>query len=154
MPPEGSPRLAGASTEDIARRAGISQPYVFRLFGTKKDLLLAAAVGCFTETLDAMRGAAVGKQGEDALDAMGQAYMRLLNEDPRRLMLQMELYAAASDPEAPQEALATMTDDEHLFHLESPRQPNTFGFRQKKRLISPVEHTSSSPAFVRLASEI
>ena len=30
--------LHGASTEAIARRAGISQPYVFRLFGTKKEL--------------------------------------------------------------------------------------------------------------------
>ena len=91
--------LHGTSTEDIARRAGISQPYVFRLFGTKKELFLAAAAGCFAETLDAMREAAVGKQGEEALDAMGQAYMRLLNEDPRRLMLQMAMYAAASDPD-------------------------------------------------------
>ena len=31
---------AGTSTEAIAARAGISQPYLFRLFGTKKDLLL------------------------------------------------------------------------------------------------------------------
>ena len=33
--------LHGASTEDIARAAGISQPYLFRLFGTKKELYLA-----------------------------------------------------------------------------------------------------------------
>ena len=33
--------LHGASTEDIARAAGISQPYLFRLFGTKKQLYLA-----------------------------------------------------------------------------------------------------------------
>jgi AcrR family transcriptional regulator len=91
--------LHGTSTEDIARRAGISQPYVFRLFGTKKQLFLAAAAGCFAETLGAMHEAAVGMQGEEALAAMGQAYMRLLDEDPRRLMLQMELYAAASDPD-------------------------------------------------------
>jgi AcrR family transcriptional regulator len=92
--------LHGTSTEDIAKRAGISQPYVFRLFGTKKELFLLAAAGCLQETLDTMRQAAVGKQGEEALQAMGEAYMRLLNEDPRRLMLQMEMYAAAaSDPE-------------------------------------------------------
>ena len=35
--------LHGTSTEDIARRAGISQPYVFRLFGTKKELFMASA---------------------------------------------------------------------------------------------------------------
>ena len=28
--------LYGASTDTIARRAGLSQPYLFRLFGTKK----------------------------------------------------------------------------------------------------------------------
>src|SRR6266700_3589556 len=33
--------LAGTSTEDVARRAGISQPYLFRLFPTKKALFLA-----------------------------------------------------------------------------------------------------------------
>ncbi|MGH3145143.1 MAG: TetR/AcrR family transcriptional regulator, partial [Rubrobacter sp.] len=34
--------LHGASTEGIAERAGISQPYVFKLFGTKKGLFLSA----------------------------------------------------------------------------------------------------------------
>ena len=33
--------LAGTSTEEVARRAGISQPYLFRLFPTKKALFLA-----------------------------------------------------------------------------------------------------------------
>src|SRR4051794_41459597 len=32
----------GASTDDIARIAGVSQPYLFRLFGTKRELFLAA----------------------------------------------------------------------------------------------------------------
>ena len=91
--------LHGTSTEDIARRAGISQPYVFRLFGTKKELFLLSAQSCLQETLEAMRHAAVGKTGEEALQAMGQAYMDLLNDDPRRLRLQMEMYAAADDPE-------------------------------------------------------
>jgi AcrR family transcriptional regulator len=34
--------LDATSTEDIARRAGISQPYLFRLFETKKELFKAA----------------------------------------------------------------------------------------------------------------
>ena len=34
--------LHGTSTEEIARLAGVSQPYLFRLFGTKRDLFLAA----------------------------------------------------------------------------------------------------------------
>jgi AcrR family transcriptional regulator len=89
--------LHGTSTEDIARRAGISQPYVFRLFGTKKELFLATCARCMEETYMAMRDAAVGKQGTEALQAMGHAYMELLDDDPRRLMLQMHMYAASDD---------------------------------------------------------
>src|SRR3954471_1350837 len=89
--------LHGTSTEDIARRAGISQPYVFRLFGTKKELFLASCARCMEETLETMRAAAVGKTGEPALEAMGQAYVDMLTEDPRRLMGQMHMYAAAQD---------------------------------------------------------
>jgi AcrR family transcriptional regulator len=96
--------LHGTSTEDIARRAGISQPYVFRLFGTKKELFLASAASCMAETLETMREAAVGKTGEAALEAMGQAYVDMLAEDPRRLMLQMHMYAASDDDDVRQAA--------------------------------------------------
>ena len=41
--------LHGTSTEDIAKRAGISQPYVFRLFGSKKKLFAAACARCMRE---------------------------------------------------------------------------------------------------------
>src|SRR5215831_12727905 len=67
--------LHGASTEDIARRAGISQPYVFRLFGTKKELFRAVVTRCFRETLEMFQRAAEGKRGEAALEAMGDAYV-------------------------------------------------------------------------------
>src|ERR671939_2224601 len=67
--------LDGASTEAIAAAAGISQPYVFRLFGTKKDLFKAVAARSFRETLELFQRAAEGKRGQDALDAMGRAYM-------------------------------------------------------------------------------
>src|SRR3954470_2932298 len=66
--------LEGTSTEDIARRAGISQPYLFRLFGTKKELFKATAARCLRETLEMFQRAAEGKRGEEALQAMGAAY--------------------------------------------------------------------------------
>jgi AcrR family transcriptional regulator len=91
--------LYGTSTEDIAKRAGITQPYVFRLFGTKKDLFIAACERTMEETHAGMRDAAVGKTGKEALEAMGHAYIELLEQDPRRLMLQMHMYAAAEDPD-------------------------------------------------------
>jgi AcrR family transcriptional regulator len=91
--------LHATSTEDIAKRAGISQPYVFRLFGTKKDLFLASCERCWRQTHETMREAAVGKTGQEAMDAMGTAYMDMLDRDPRFLRLQMEMYAAAGDPD-------------------------------------------------------
>src|SRR5918911_279765 len=86
--------LEGTSTEDIARRAGISQPYLFRLFGTKKELFKATAARCLRETLEMFQRAAEGKRGEEALHAMGQAYTTRLLPDRTRLRAQMQAYAA------------------------------------------------------------
>ena len=90
--------LHGASTEEIAKRAGISQPYIFRLFGSKKELYKASVARCFRETLETFQKAAEGKRGEEALEAMGQAYQELLS-DRNRLRGQMQAYAACDDPE-------------------------------------------------------
>src|SRR6266487_1519137 len=89
--------LQGASTEDIARRAGISQPYVFRLFGTKKELFKAVVARCFRETLDMFQRAAEGLRGEEALGAMGNAYVERYLTDRIRLRAQMQAYAACDD---------------------------------------------------------
>jgi AcrR family transcriptional regulator len=89
--------LSGASTDEIARRAGISQPYLFRLFHTKKELFITAIERCFAETLETFRQAAEGKAGEEALNAMGKAYGELIRSDPNRLRAQMQTYAACED---------------------------------------------------------
>jgi AcrR family transcriptional regulator len=89
----------GASTEDIARAAGISQPYLFRLFGTKKELFKASVARCLRETLELFQRAAEGKRGTAALEAIGQAYRKQLEEDRVRLRAQMQAYAACDDPE-------------------------------------------------------
>src|SRR4051812_31039856 len=89
----------GASTEDIARAAGISQPYLFRLFGTKKDLFLATVTRCFRETLEMFQRSAEGLGGEEALHAIGSAYMDLLLTDRTRLRAQLQAYAACDDPD-------------------------------------------------------
>ncbi len=89
----------GASTENIARAAGISQPYVFRLFGTKQELFIAVATRCFRETLEMFQRAAEGLRGAEALDAMGEAYVERLQNDRTRLRIQMQAYVACDDPE-------------------------------------------------------
>jgi AcrR family transcriptional regulator len=91
--------LHGASTEEIARIAGISQPYVFRLFGTKKDLYLAVVARCFRQTLERFQRAAEAKRGEQALRAIGEAYGELLATDRDYLRGQMQAYAACDDPD-------------------------------------------------------
>ena len=89
----------GASTEDIARQAGISQPYLFRLFGTKKELFKASVARCLREMLEMFQRAAEGKRGDEALKAIGLAYQKMLEEDRTRLRAQMQAYAACDDPE-------------------------------------------------------
>jgi AcrR family transcriptional regulator len=90
--------LAGTSTEDVARRAGISQPYLFRLFPTKKALFVELIGRCFQRVKDVFTAAADGLTGEEALGAMADAYEQLL-DDRTLLQLQMQCYAACHDPE-------------------------------------------------------
>src|SRR5918994_4605768 len=90
--------LHGASTDAIAKAAGISQPYLFRLFGTKKDLYLAATQLKLEETYQAFERASRGKTGQEALVAMGDAYRQLIM-DRERLQLMLQCFAAAEDPE-------------------------------------------------------
>jgi AcrR family transcriptional regulator len=90
--------LAGTSTEDVARRAGISQPYLFRLFPTKKALFIELVGRCFRRIQDTFAAAAGERTGEEALMAMADAYERLL-DDRTLLLLQMQAYAACDDPD-------------------------------------------------------
>ena len=82
--------LHGTSTEDVAKRAEISQPYVFRLFGTKQKLFAETCRRCMREVRETMVAAAKGK---------GAAYIEQLQANPRRLTLQMHMYAASDEPE-------------------------------------------------------
>ena len=55
----------GTSTEAIARRSGVSQPYLFQLFGTKKDLFLAAIRHGFGRTRLVFETVGARAQAED-----------------------------------------------------------------------------------------
>ncbi|MBA2489545.1 MAG: TetR/AcrR family transcriptional regulator [Chloroflexi bacterium] len=91
--------LEGTSTETIARRAGISQPYLFRLFGTKKELFLAAVERCLEESHEGFRRAIdEGDPEQDVLERLAKAYMEVIG-DRRRLRMQMQAYAACYDPD-------------------------------------------------------
>ncbi len=90
---------AGTSTEAIARRAGISQPYLFRLFGTKKDLFVATYDLVGDRIIRELTSVSEGLEGEEALTAIGEAYVELM-QDPELLQVQLHGFAAApSDPD-------------------------------------------------------
>jgi AcrR family transcriptional regulator len=94
---------AGTSTQAIAERAGVSQPYLFQLFGTKKDLFIAAVHACFARTRSTFEasGTTAAKESSDPtaiLEAMGCSYHDLLR-DRDMLRLQLHAYAACDDPD-------------------------------------------------------
>ena len=89
----------GASTDAIARAAGISQPYLFRLFGTKKELFLETERRCLEATYLRFEAAGKGLSGDEALEAMGREYKQMITGDPRLLRGQLQAYASCQDPE-------------------------------------------------------
>jgi AcrR family transcriptional regulator len=90
---------SGTSTEAIASRAGISQPYLFRLFGTKKDLFVATFNLVGDRIINELTRAAEGLEGQAAKEAMGLAYLELM-QDPELLQVQLHGFAAApGDPD-------------------------------------------------------
>jgi AcrR family transcriptional regulator len=89
----------GATTAEIAKRAGVTQPYIFKLFGSKKALFIEACERNMRTTELQMRESAGGKTGEDAMEAMGTAYIDRMENDRDSLLLQMQQYAACHDPD-------------------------------------------------------
>jgi len=93
---------AGTSTDSIARAVGVSQPYLFQLFGTKRDLFLAVVRHSFSRVRVAFEDA-VRRGPSDGivctnLDLMAGAYMELL-ADRDLLRCQLQAYAACGDPD-------------------------------------------------------
>ena len=95
--------LYGTPVEAIAKRVGVSQPYLFQLFGTKKDLFIAAMRRGFQRTVAVFRQAAADAGPEASTDeilmTMGLAYARMLEDDREILLMQLQAYAASEDDE-------------------------------------------------------
>lgn len=91
--------LHGTSTAAIAKRVGVSQPYLFRLFDDKKALFLATVDYCFLRLRDTFDWAVEGLEGPAAMHAMAHAYTDLLATEPEFLRMQLQAYVASQDPE-------------------------------------------------------
>jgi len=96
--------LHGTPVDRIARQVGVAQPYVFSLFGSKRELFLAAVQRGFELIGEVFEKAAAEFDPEtappdiDVTKAMGNAYVQLLDTDRDYLMLQHQAYAACEDP--------------------------------------------------------
>jgi AcrR family transcriptional regulator len=88
----------GTSTEAIAAEVGVSQPYLFRLFRTKRELFLACCEACHARIRGAFAEAAAEAPVGERLTAMGRRYIDLM-EDRHLLRFQLQQYAACGDDE-------------------------------------------------------
>jgi AcrR family transcriptional regulator len=91
----------GTPTTEIAKAAGISQAYLFRLFPTKSALYVAAIDRCYARLNETMRAAAQAAraEGEPVLPRMGMAYVALLG-DRTTLAATLHAFAAAAGDDA------------------------------------------------------
>ena len=94
----------GATTDAVAKAAGVSQPYVVRMFGTKEALFLAVLDRALDRLLGGFRTAladdtAIGPDGEPlgVQKRLGAAYADLL-ADRGLLLSLMHAFVLGSDP--------------------------------------------------------
>ncbi|MGI4896478.1 MAG: TetR/AcrR family transcriptional regulator [Janthinobacterium lividum] len=97
---------AGTSTDDIARAAGVSQPYVVRTFGGKLPLFVALFERAGQNIVDAFL-ATPDDEAQDA--ALGHAYVELM-KDRDNLLVLMHSFTAGADPELAAVARRTVAD--------------------------------------------
>jgi AcrR family transcriptional regulator len=94
----GAAGYSAATTDAIAHRVGVSQPYLFRLFPNKRAIFLATVEDCFDQLERLFAEAAEGHTGEEALTAMGTTYNALV-EDRAILQMQLQMWATACQDE-------------------------------------------------------
>jgi AcrR family transcriptional regulator len=95
---------AGTSTDVVAREAGVSQPYVVRMFGSKHELFLAVFDGAVTRVQLAFREVIEDRPADQRFDPddeqhwaeLGAAYTELLG-DRSFLLVMMHGFAAGDD---------------------------------------------------------
>ncbi|MDO3411630.1 helix-turn-helix domain-containing protein [Saccharibacillus sp. CPCC 101409] len=84
-----------ATTAQVAGRAGISQPYVFRFFATKEDLLAEALNVSWTRTFDAFRGVIESAETPKLEEELIGAYTELMERHRSEILLQMQAQTIA-----------------------------------------------------------
>lgn len=92
---------AGTSTDAVAKEAGVSQPYVVRMFGTKSELFRLVFQGAIDGVMTAFDKVLSGSDphpDDDVWAALGGAYTELV-ADRTLLLVMMHGFTAGSSPE-------------------------------------------------------
>jgi TetR/AcrR family transcriptional regulator len=85
----------GATTAEIAREAGISEPILYRHFGSKRDLYLA----CLDEAWRSFREGAEQAMAEDPLRCLGAVADAYMAKDKRIRVVDLWIQALTVAPE-------------------------------------------------------
>ncbi|MGH3549541.1 MAG: TetR/AcrR family transcriptional regulator [Pseudonocardiaceae bacterium] len=150
----------GTTTDQVARIAGVSQPYVLRLFGTKQALFLAAYRHAGSRIQDAFRAAAATVPPDavvsDRLAALGRAYLQLARDQDLLLVL-LHGFMTAADPALGPAMRACMTDIYRLVRsLTGANAEQARDFAARGMLINTLvalrmpEHLDEDPAAAEL----
>src|SRR5579875_3173214 len=144
----------------------IAQPYVFALFGSKRELFLAAVQRGFELTAEIFTRAAAefdpatAPPDVDVLRAMGRAYIeQLLGEHREYLLLQHQAYAACDDPlvrERVRQLYARLVDHVQRLSGAEPEQLDEFfryGMWLNVAAALGVEDLSAGCSWMRAAGE-
>lgn len=127
----GARGYSGATTDLVAQEAGISQPYVVRMFGGKDNLLVAVLERATSLVLDALRQVIADSPNRDRSElvpAMGLAYVDLI-EDDTILMALMQGFLLGHHPQIGPCARRGFTDIYRLMRDEAgfgPQEASDF----------------------------
>lgn len=95
----------GATTDGVAREAGVSQPYVVRMFGSKSALFAAVLERSLDRLLEMFRSAPAAFERErerdpeaELMHCIGRGYVELLRDRGILLSL-MQAFMLGADPE-------------------------------------------------------
>jgi AcrR family transcriptional regulator len=95
----GDTGVVGTTTDQIARAAGVSQPYVVRMFGTKQKLYLEVLGRALAMLKATFRAALAEGSGDDRGHRLGMAYARMTADDSGLLLSLMHAFVLGGEPE-------------------------------------------------------
>lgn len=150
----------GTTTDQVARLAGVSQPYVVRVFGSKQALFLAVYRLAGKRIEETFRAAAAdvppGLSPADRLKSLGPAYVELV-QDRELLNVLLHGFAAAADPALGPDMRRSMLDIYRLLgELTGADPENVRDFLARGMLINTLvalrlpDHVDEDPAAAEL----